>query len=86
MNWFENQIKKWEKDDYFLFQEVIIDIAEKILEYMKKHNISREEVEKKIGNKIVHRVLNGVDNLKLFEIVKFCNSINLNIKFILLDK
>ena len=83
--WFTQKIEEFKGDIEFRTEEVILEITERIVELMKKENINRTELAKRLRVKkpFISKLLNGNPNMTLKTMVSLSMALDydLNISF-----
>lgn len=83
--WFTQKLDEFKGDVEFRTEEVILEITERVVELMKKENINRTELAKRLGvsKPFISKLLNGNPNMRLKTMVSLSMALkyDLNISF-----
>lgn len=80
--WFTQKLDEFKGDVEFRTEEVILEMTERVVELMKKENINRTELAKRLGVKtpFISKLLNGNQNMRLKTMVSLSMALKYDLK------
>ncbi|MCD4785381.1 MAG: helix-turn-helix transcriptional regulator [Candidatus Eremiobacteraeota bacterium] len=79
---FMDDIERWENDPEYQTEILLLDLNERICEWMEKQGVNRAELARRLGKSraYITRMLNGKPNLTIGSLVKVASALGVKVE------